>query len=78
MYGVQPLLVIYSLSFTIAATYYLVSRDQRMRVKLERAIGLTDAAESAEDLKHALYTQRLFAVHWELAAMIGGITAYMR
>ena len=63
---------------TIHAPRYLVNRDGRMRVKLERAIGLTEAAASAEEEKHAQHVQRVFAVHWELAAMIGGIVAYIR
>eukprot|EP01043_Picozoa_sp_COSAG02_P049907 COSAG02_NODE_5065_length_4677_cov_1.343818_2_plen_92_part_00 len=55
-----------------AAIWYLSNRDKRLSDKLERTIELTAANDPGAEM-----AQRIFVLHWEFAAMIGGVTAYM-
>ena len=72
LYGQHTVLFLYCCAMTVGATMYLASRDRRMLSKLERTIALTESKDPGAET-----AQREFALHWEVAAMFGGLFAYM-
>jgi len=64
--------VLYCIGMMAAATWYLSNRDKRLSDKLEHTIRLTEDSDSSAEM-----AQRVFVLHWEFSAMIGGVTAYM-
>ena len=68
--------MLYCIGVMAAATWYLSNRDKRLSDKLEHTIRLTEASDP-ELRSGAEMAQRVFVLHWEFSAMIGGVTAYM-
>ena len=66
--------MLYCIGVMAAATWYLSNRDKRLSDKLEHTIRLTEADPPDPGAEMA---QRVFVLHWEFSAMIGGVTAYM-
>ena len=64
--------MLYCIGVMAAATWYLSNRDKRLSDKLEHTIELTAASDPSAEM-----AQRVFVLHWEFSAMIGGVTAYM-
>ena len=65
-------LVLYCIGVMAAAIWYLSNRDKRLSDKLERTIELSAANDPGAEM-----AQRIFVLHWEFEAMIGGVPAYM-
>jgi hypothetical protein len=72
LWGTSLSITIYAVLMVGLASVYLVNRDSRLQRRLESVVRLTEAGA-----ENAPAAQRLFALHWEAALLMGGILAYV-
>jgi hypothetical protein len=82
LWGVNMLMLVYAVALTAGVARWLTALDATMRARLEHTIVLTEScaeleSRSPNDAARARWAQREFVLQWELAAMVGGVAAYV-